>query len=405
MIRFLKVPRTELIDFYDKARFALTWRIAILFAVATTLLTVATYIGDDRFFEYYLAVVSLLVISILYMYKTHTYRAVCVFITFGISVIIIISVLTVNDALHIMEALWMTIVILLSFFTLGRKWATFYLVLNAVLYGVYFNFFFTYSLESRVVMTRLHTALITLEFAFAMFLIGYIMYQFGLVNNYAEKLKKETFKALESEKRVVEMQNKEKTALLQEIHHRVKNNLQVIISLLRIQANELKSPESQQSFNDAISRIMTMSLIHQKMYEKESLANIQIEDYLNQLIGDILETSVTRGNVEFKVSSDITNVGSKAIVPLALIINELVSNSIKHAFEGDGKISLKIQAAGEEHLEMFYSDNGTWKEQKLETSLGLQLIEAFTEQMEGSFKTEIDEAGTHYYFSLKNVDQ
>src|SRR5690606_8061868 len=112
--------------------------------------------------------------------------------------------------------------------------------------------------------------LMTIEFFISMFLIGFVMYQFGLINKYALKNTSEAFEELKSEKQIVEFQNKEKTVLLQEIHHRVKNNLQVIVSLLRIQSRELKSEEAKVGFQDAITRILTMSLIHQKLYEKES---------------------------------------------------------------------------------------------------------------------------------------
>ena len=110
----------------------------------------------------------------------------------------------------------------------------------------------------------------SVEFVFAMVLIGFIVKQFIHVNEYAENMRSNAFEALKSEKIVVEKQHVEKTVLLQEIYHRVKNNLQVIISLLGIQSQELKSEEARKSFNEAISRVMTMSLIHQKCTNAKS---------------------------------------------------------------------------------------------------------------------------------------
>ncbi|MEX2484472.1 MAG: sensor histidine kinase [Brumimicrobium sp.] len=405
MINYLKVPKTKLTDFYDKARFALTWRIGIIFSIVIIVLTILTYLGDNRFFIYYASVSLLILASVLYMYYFRLYKLVSKAITIGASLVILFSVIFVNDALHIIEPLWMIVLVLYSYFTLGKIWGNSMLFLNAALYFIYFNFLFHETIELRVKASDLHIFLMSIEFAFSMFLIGYIMFQFTLVNSYAEKLKKRAFEELQAEKIIVEEQNEEKTVLLQEIHHRVKNNLQVIISLLRIQSSELKSAESRQSFNDAISRIMTMSLIHKKMYEKESLVDIDISDYLSTLIDDLIRTNLTTGEVKYQVDASLKQIGSKTIVPLALITNELVSNSLKHAFESDGFIKLSLSKYKDDFFEMKYSDNGKWKDESSEPSFGLQLIEVFTEQLEGTYQRTITESGTHYTFHLKTLDQ
>ena len=243
----------------------------------------------------------------------------------------------------------------------------------------------------------------SIEFALGMVLIGFVIKQFIVVNEYAEKMRSNAFKELTSEKIKVEKQHIEKTVLLQEIHHRVKNNLQVIISLLRIQSQELKSEEAKRSFNEAISRVMTMSLIHQKMYEREELSRINLNDYLSTLIDDMLTSSVTNGKVNFSLHFETEEIGSKTIAPLALIINELVSNSLKHAFEKNGKIEIQFRTVQDGRFELIYSDNGSWKERK-EGSFGLQLIDIFTEQLDGEFKRETTENGTTYRFLLSDLD-
>lgn len=405
MIKHLKVPRTEHGDFYDKARFALTWRLSLMFSSVIAVLTAITFSVNDRFYPYYLGVLTLVVLSMLYMYKTRTYKLVSYVISIGSSLIIIFSVVFINDALHTIESLWMIVVVLFAYFTLGREWGVFFLLVNATLYFFYFNFLFENTKELRLNLMNLHVLIMSVEFAFAMFLIAFIMYQFSLVNSNAEKHKKKAFEALKKEKRVVEAQNEEKTVLLQEIHHRVKNNLQVIISLLRIQSNELKKADHKESFDEAISRIMAMSLIHKKMYEKDSLVNIDIVDYLTTLVEDLVRTNATYEHIDYKVKANIETIGSKTIVPLALIINELVSNSLKHAFGEGGKIKLEINNKDEVFFEMIYSDNGKWKEKSKDSSFGLQLIEVFTEQLDGSFERIVNEKGTAYIFQLKSVDQ
>lgn len=323
----------------------------------------------------------------------------------GPTIIIIIAVTTVPNAIHLIEALWMMVVILAAFFTLGRAWGISFLLVNAGLYTYYFIFQFNETLVDRIVHSQKHSMMMSIEFTFAMFLIGYIMYQFAIVNDYARKKSEVAFEQLEQQKIKVEQQNEEKTVLLQEIHHRVKNNLQVIISLLRLQSNELKSKETVDSFNEAISRILTMSLVHQKMYEKESLVDINIGDYLQTLLDDLIATNSTQDNIKCYIESSIESVSAETIVPVGLIINELVSNSLKHAFEDAGKISLKIQGSTDHRFKLIYHDNGTWKEPINSDSFGLQLIEVFTQQLEGTYSREVNDTGTTYFFEFANKEE
>jgi two-component sensor histidine kinase len=404
MANFLTPPTTNLPNFYEKSKFALTWRIALMFSSVIICLSIVTFFMDDRFFYYYLSVLSVTIGGLFYLNYSKSYALVAKIMLLGTATVIIFSVVLVGDAIHIIEALWMTVIILTAFFTLGRLWGVFFLIISSLLFSYYFMFLFSNTIHDRIVVSQKHDIMMTIEFTFAMFLIGYIMYQFAIVNSYAKKKSALAFKELEQEKGIVERQNHEKTVLLQEIHHRVKNNLQVIISLLRIQSSELKSKETIQSFDDAINRILTMSLIHQKMYQKESLVNINISDYLNTLIEDLIKTNSTKVKVDYKIKSSIESIGAKSIVPLGLIINELVSNSIKHAFEEAGTISIEIESIENSKLRLNYSDNGTWKENK-DSSFGLQLIEVFTDQLEGKFERSVTEAGTHYLFEFANLDE
>ncbi len=404
MINILKVPKTDLPDFYEKSKFALTWRIALMFSTVIICLSTATYFMDDRFFYYYLSVLSVTVGGLFYLNHYKSYALVAKIMLLGATTVIVFSVTGVQDAIHIIEALWMTVIILTAFFTLGRLWGVFFLIVSSLLFSYYFIFLFSDTIHDRIIASKRQDVMMTIEFIFAMFLIGYVMYQFGIVNSYARRKSENAFLELKKEKKVVESQNQEKTVLLQEIHHRVKNNLQVIISLLRIQSNELKSKETIQSFDDAISRILTMSLIHQKMYQKESLANINIKDYLDTLIADLIDANSTAVNVDYKITSSLKTVGAKSIVPLGLIINELVSNSLKHAFNDKGEITLTIEPFEGSRFKLTYEDNGKWKDIE-GGSFGMQLIDVFTDQLEGKFERKVTDTGTHYSFEFANLDE
>lgn len=253
-------------------------------------------------------------------------------------------------------------------------------------------------------MTSSVRTIMSVEFIFIMFLIGFILHHFYEVTENANQKRKKAYEQLAKEKAIVDKQNTEKTALLQEIHHRVKNNLQVIISLLRIQSSELQSEEAKISFEDAIARIMTMSLIHQKMYEKESLSEIDLPDYLSTLFNDVVAANNRGLSITVKQDIRIPFIGPKTIVPIGLIVNELVSNSMKHAFDKNiGTIKLMMEKKDNNTFNLTYCDDGSWKENQ-NNSFGLQLIEVFTEQLDGSFERFSDENGTTYTFLLRFLD-
>jgi two-component sensor histidine kinase len=337
--------------------------------------------------------------SLFFLKYLKSYRQVAIVLYFTISIILGLAIFSVPESLHLQESLWMVVLILATFFTLGNAWGSFYLLVNAVFYIIYYNFQFAGTAHLSLTIRPDALFLLSVEFTISMVLLGYVMFQYGLINKYAYKHASEAYEELNTEKQVVEYQNKEKTILLQEIHHRVKNNLQVIVSLLRMQSRELKSEEAKDSFEDAITRILTMSLIHQKLYEKESLMNIDIQDYLSTLIKNLIQTGSLDKVVTFNVTSTLQSVNAKSIVPLGLIINELVSNSMKHAFDKTGHIEVSIKPKEEKEFSMTYFDNGKWKENS-EKTFGTQLIEVFTEQLEGNYKRETNELGTSFYFLL-----
>lgn len=401
---FLKVPKTESTEFLERARYALTWRLCISFSIVISVITAITFFTNDPFFPYYLIVLSITLIGVVQMYLSKKYKLFSIIISLGATATIVSSIVFVPYAIHIMEMMWMVVLSLFTFFTLGRIWGSFLMLANAVIYVTYFNTTFYDNLSNLENMNNVMRIIMSVEFGFAMFLMSYIMFQFYEVNNYAEKNRKRAFRELQKEKELVDKQNAEKTVLLQEIHHRVKNNLQVIISLLRVQSLELKSEEAKKTFNEAINRIMTMSLIHQKMYEKESLSNIDLKDYVDSLVKEITK-SYTSKEIEVDTNIQLPNLGPKSIVTIALLLNELITNSIKHAFDEKGKIVIVITPV-EDNVEYFfleYFDNGSWKEPANESSFGLQLIEVFVEQLEGTIERIITDEGTTYRMRLNKL--
>ena len=190
--------------------------------------------------------------------------------------------------------------------------------------------------------------------------------------------------------------------MLKEIHHRVKNNLQVITSLLRLQTRDLTNEETIKHFKEAIDRVGAMTLIHNQMYQSKDLDRIELEPYLESLSDNILSSYSLEIPVKIAFNIEVIYTKSSLIVPLALIFNELMSNSLKHAFttKAFGEIEVKIKEINENQIQFVYRDNGEWKSPIKEDSFGLELIETLAEQLNGKLERTI-ENGTKYTFKLK----
>ena len=121
-MNLFRVPITNLPDFYERAKFALTWRIAVMFSLVVFFLTLTTLLTSDRFFPYYMAVLLFSIFGVIDLYWSRTYKRVAKIMLSGATAVIISAVLMIQDSIHIIEPLWMTVVILAAFFTLNKRW-------------------------------------------------------------------------------------------------------------------------------------------------------------------------------------------------------------------------------------------------------------------------------------------
>lgn len=409
MIKFIKTPKTTFTDYYEKARFKLTWNITIVLALFLFLIFCFFLIVEPRFAIHYGIGALFTGAATYWLFIKRKYKGVAKMLTICSYVLVNSSIFFLPNSVHYIEPFWIFIIALYAYFTLGKIWGVSFILANLVSIGLYFVFFLNENI-SRIQDISLGEALgMTIEFALCCGIIAYIVNQFISTNLWAESELKMANQKVLGEKSIVDKLVKEKTVLLQEIHHRVKNNLQVITSLLRMQSGNSVSDETKKHFDGAINRIMTMSLVHQKMYEKDNLGEINLNEYLSSLVHDLNSSSSSKFQINFDIETSIEKVGMKSIVPLALIVTELVTNSIKHAFnekDKEPKIKLVIGEidADSGFFTVNYSDNGKWKPND-ETSFGTELIEMLTEQLEGSFDLAKEDSGTTYSFSIKTVDE
>jgi PAS domain S-box-containing protein len=180
----------------------------------------------------------------------------------------------------------------------------------------------------------------------------------------------------------------EKEVLLKEIHHRVKNNLQIVSSLLQLQASYIRDPDALNIFEESRDRIKSMALIHEQLYQSNDLAQIDFPEYLRSLLNMVLSAHRSnRTRVETRLHVDPVSLDLDTAIPVGLITNELVTNSLKYAFAGRsvGEIGVRLTRSETGDFLLMVSDNGVGLPEKFNfdkaTSLGLRLVRILTRQM------------------------
>ncbi len=199
---------------------------------------------------------------------------------------------------------------------------------------------------------------------------------------------------IEAQNSIIQKALKEKEILLKEIHHRVKNNLQVISSLLGIQSRKTKDAVALEALKEGRARVQTMSLIHQNLYKENHLSGIAIDDYIKKQSQSLLNTySIHPEQVALHTDVDPLLLDVDSVVPIGLIINELMSNALKYAFPDNRKGLIQLSLKEEEKgLRLSVKDDGVGVKNmetlKNKDSFGYELIDAFTQKLNADLITE-----------------
>jgi two-component sensor histidine kinase len=186
---------------------------------------------------------------------------------------------------------------------------------------------------------------------------------------------------------------REKDVLLREIHHRVKNNLQVISGMLELQAALVKDPSARSSLKEGRNRVMTMALIHQKLYQSQDIAQVKMDSYVQSLVADLFSAfGVVEENVSMKFEVEAVRLNLDTAIPFGLLISELVTNAIKYAFgpgreEEKNEIAVSFREREDGKYLLTVSDNGIGLPESFDlataASLGLKLVHTLVEQLGG----------------------
>lgn len=214
----------------------------------------------------------------------------------------------------------------------------------------------------------------------------------GIVRDVTERKKKDE---------LIKKSLREKEILLKEIHHRVKNNLQIISSLLKMQSQDFGKEEIKEIFRETQNRVMSMSYIHQSFYQSGDLSEIDFDKYVGKLVNNLFNIYDTDPlKVIFEINTKNIKMGVDTAIPCGLMLNEIISNSLKYAFPGEGSGVIKINL--DEKTDSFIliiKDNGIGLPKEIDpaqtTSLGMVLINMLCDQIDGTIELKRT-SGTEY---------
>ncbi|HKL90466.1 MAG TPA: histidine kinase dimerization/phosphoacceptor domain -containing protein [Allomuricauda sp.] len=227
----------------------------------------------------------------------------------------------------------------------------------------------------------------------------------GLVYAYLKSIKNQ--RLIAEQKHIIENSLVEKDSLLKEIHHRVKNNLQMVSSLLSLQTKNTRSKAAIVALEEGKSRVKAMALIHQKLYQNDDLSVIEMQGYIESLINSVQSVYKKGGhNITITIDAEGTELDIDRAIPFGLILNELVSNSFKYAFpenDDNGKIYIHLRKNGDQGY-FEYTDNGIGlpedTDERSHSSMGIRLINRLVNQLQSKLNVDRQVDGVRFWFNF-----
>ena len=228
----------------------------------------------------------------------------------------------------------------------------------------------------------------------------------GLVYAYLKSIKNQ--RLIAEQNHIIEASLVEKDSLLKEIHHRVKNNLQMVSSLLSLQTKNTRSKAAIEALEEGKSRVKAMALIHQKLYQNDDLSVIEMQGYIESLVNSVQSVFKKGGhNINITIDAEGVELDIDRAIPFGLILNELVSNSFKYAFPDDkenGKIYIHLRKSGDQGF-FEYMDNGVGlpedTEERTQSSMGIRLMNRLVNQLQSTLNIDKTTDGVRFWFDFK----
>ena len=216
-----------------------------------------------------------------------------------------------------------------------------------------------------------------------------------------EDLVYERTKELELQNKIIRDNNDEKSIMMREIHHRVKNNLQMINSMVRLQSRYLDKENASDSLKEVERRILTMSLLHEKMYQSDNLVSINIKEYITAVMSDLTHIFNNKKNVKYTLNIENLSFKTETILYIGLLVNELITNSLKHAFneQDDGHLHINLFRKNINECVLNVINDGVeinFEKLNNSDSLGQRLIRNFVKQLNGELSIESNKEETSF---------
>lgn len=383
-------PKTEYTALQEIGKFNMLWHVSLGLAGVFVLLFGIHIYFQDANWSTSLAALAIAIMNMLVLQQTRKYWIVGVWSIILGTMICQASIYIIQDSHVITDTMWCVLVAFFTFFLFGPLRGSIVLLLNL---GGLVSYLMI-SDEATLAAKGLTSEQVDVRMLVNVFYVGlalsFVIYK--MIDNNREIISR------------YELQTKQNDILLKEIHHRVKNNLQIVSSLLKLQAAQSENSGVSEHFNEAIGRVRSMALIHEKMYVNEDFSALDVQSYVITLVEDITKSMESDCKIDLRIDAEMQKVDIKSIVPLSLIFNELITNSVRHGFADrtEATIEINIERAGDKVL-LYYSDNGMWKVPSKNIGFGVELINTLTEQLLGRYE-RTTEGGTHYRFVL-DADQ
>jgi len=284
-----------------------------------------------------------------------------------------------------------------------RRYGKIYLYISILIVVlIYLQGITTSSITQNVVPPQSQDLFSFLSVIFSVYLLG------GVLGKNLLKAHHDLYKS----KLVVEQQIAEKETLLKEVHHRVKNNLQTVSSLLSLQSRSIENEQMKNLIKSSQNRVISMAMVHEMLYMRDDLSKIEFKSYVQEL-SEYLVRSVKGTNNNIKLDLHIPDIqlGIDTAIPLGLLINEAITNALKYGIKDDeeGEIHIALKEAQEKAFELEIGDDGAgfpdtvnYKNSK---SLGLKLIHNLARQLKGTITKDNSKKGTNYVVKFREVNQ
>ncbi len=396
MAKLYYTLKTNYSNAFDVARFNIIWRFNYVLSVLFVLLNIVFLIqGDVQSVVHFIIALLITTGSLFYLFKTKKFSTIYYFISICGILFPTVTMNTTNHLPHYGDIVWLIVAICIAYFGLGSKIGKYFFLAGLISIAIHIGFYLNINLTKINLLTTIDKVALITELTIAFSIVFYIIYQYTNLYSISEKSVMRINFELEKQNRFINEQNLEKETLLKEIHHRVKNNLQVVSSLLNLQSYSLNDKYALAAIKEGQGRIKTMALLHQKLYQNShNISEINFKDYLTQLISMVASAYNNKSKVEVNVSVENIFFDIDTAVPLGLIANELATNAFKYAFEDGGDFFIGIVQSGNEEYVMEIRDNGKGLPANIEmekvNTLGLRLVNILSKQLKGKVNYSYD---------------